>query len=579
MGLEGPYALYSRGNIATMGGLSSVLGLALIPGSWIQSIQLTKGPGSVVNGPSAMSGQINYELRPSFTKQIGHFNLFAGPGRFEENLIYTWKQGKKWSSNLMLHGRQQLFRWDANQDGYLDAPLSKHLFVQNAWKYSGKNSEAQFGIKASGIENIGGSTLYGYATFAPIWNHTLNTQRYEVWGKRGFFLAGGINRSIGTQFSAAAQDLQSTFGQRIFNANERKLYGNVIFQDHIVDTRHTIKAGADINSQVVRQDIWGENALYSGNILGSYAEYNFTASPDGEGLGFILGDRLDFMALGPSVESRFYHVPRVHVKYKHEEWGLRAQLGRSYRIATLGAEYMGYMANNRNFVFDFNPANAPVEAAKNVGAGMTWTGDVQYKELQWYADAFYTEFENKVLFDFDLSTDTALVHFSSLPQKAASSLALQTGAQYELLHRTLFKIAYRYQRVQQLDLSGSNETFEESILNVPHLVYFGTSYGGRNGLDWELNATYNSSQRLPSAGYADRSPAFTMLNSQISYNHDAWGQFYLGVQNLLNVRQADPVIGGELPFDGRFDASIVWGPIMGRQVYLGWRYDLLKQES
>jgi hypothetical protein len=48
LGLEGPYALYTRGNLQTMGGLSSVLGLALIPGAWIQSIQLTKGPGSVV---------------------------------------------------------------------------------------------------------------------------------------------------------------------------------------------------------------------------------------------------------------------------------------------------------------------------------------------------------------------------------------------------------------------------------------------------------------------------------------------------------------------------------------------------
>ena len=95
LGLEGPYALYTRGNLQTMGGLSSVLGLALIPGAWIQSIQLTKGPGSVVNGAGAISGQINYELRPSFTKQKGHFNLFAGPGRFEQNAIYSWKQGKK----------------------------------------------------------------------------------------------------------------------------------------------------------------------------------------------------------------------------------------------------------------------------------------------------------------------------------------------------------------------------------------------------------------------------------------------------------------------------------------------------
>ncbi|PSR07139.1 MAG: TonB-dependent receptor, partial [Bacteroidetes bacterium] len=92
LGLEGPYALYTRGNLQTMGGLSSVLGLSLIPGAWIQSIQLSKGPGSVVNGAGAMSGQINYQLRPSFTENKSHFNLFAGPGRFEQNAVHTWHQ-------------------------------------------------------------------------------------------------------------------------------------------------------------------------------------------------------------------------------------------------------------------------------------------------------------------------------------------------------------------------------------------------------------------------------------------------------------------------------------------------------
>jgi hypothetical protein len=68
-----------------------------------------------------------------------------------------------------------------------------------------------------------------------------------------------------------------------------------------------------------------------------------------------------------------------------------------------------------------------------------------------------------------------------------------------------------------------------------------------------------------------------MLNMQISKEFKHSGQFYLGLQNALNVRQTDPVIGGNLPFDGRFDASVVWGPIMGRQLYAGWRLDLQKE--
>jgi hypothetical protein len=150
----------------------------------------------------------------------------------------------------------------------------------------------------------------------------------------------------------------------------------------------------------------------------------------------------------------------------------------------------------------------------------------------------------------------------------------------------MIKASYRYQDVKQRDLtayyaSGAIEDYfklEEVILNVPHLVYLGASYSGRKGMGIELNATYNSSQRLPLVGYAKRSPAFTMLNGQISKEGRAFGQFYIGIQNALNVRQLDPIVGGNLPFDGGFDASIVWGPIMGRQIYAGWRYDLKFQD-
>jgi len=584
LGLEGPYALYTRGNLQTMGGLSSVLGLALIPGAWIQSIQLTKGPGSVVNGASAMSGQINYELRPSFTKEKAHFNLFAGPGRFEQNAIYTWKQSPRWSSNVMVHGRQQLFRWDGNGDGYLDAPLSNHIFLQNAWKHNGKNSEAQFGIKASTIKNIGGSTLYGYPTLVPIWSHELKTNRYELWAKRGYFLDGGINRSIGTQLSAVYQDLDSYFGNRTFNAIERNLYGNLIFQDNIVDTRHTLKTGMDFNWRNLDQEIWGRTGDYNTLITGAYAEYSYVASPDGEGLSLILGQRLDYLQDFDGGSKGFYPVPRAHLKYTSGPWSFRSQLSYSYRVATLGAEYMGYMANNRGFDFYHEPEGSfelPVEDAITSGQSIIFTKDVFFKELQLYFDVYHTLFTNKTVFDFDNSLDSATYYYGYANGAMPYSTSIQVGGQYELIHRTMFKLAYRYQDVQQVNTSTLGEyepKLEEAILYVPHLVYAGVSYSGRKGFGFELNSTYNSSQRLPTNGYAKRSPAFTMLNAQFSKEGRSYGQIYVGFQNLLNVRQLDPIVGGDLPFDGNFDASIIWGPIMGRQVYAGWRYDLRFQE-
>ncbi len=578
LGLEGPYALYTRGNLQTMGGLSSVLGMALIPGAWIQSIQLTKGPGSVVNGAGAMSGQINYELRPSFTKQKAHFNLFAGPTRFEQNAIYTWRQSPRWSSNIMIHGRQQLFRWDNNNDGYLDAPLSQHVFVQNAWKHNGKNSEAQFGVKVSAIKNIGGSALYGDPTLDSIWSHELQTERYELWAKRGYFLEGGINRSIGTQFSATYQDLDGYFGNLSFTGKEQRLYGNLIFQDNLWDTRHTFKGGLDLNAFVIEQQLWNRDGSFSGMVAGAYGEYSFVTSPDGQGLSMILGQRVDGLYTGN--DGRFFYVPRLHVKYNIGPWVLRTQASKSYRIATLGGEYMGYMANSRGFNFTnletTEGLNMPIERSTTFGTGITWTQDVFYKELQWYADVYLNTFDSKIIFDFDYSADSAIVSLVQNTVNRPYALSYQVGAQYELIHRTMVKAAYRYQEAKQRDLSGVTigNGLEDVILNVPHLLYLGTSYSGPNGVGIEINATYNSSQRLPEIGYSKRSPAFTILDFQISKQDRKFGQLYVGLHNALNIRQLDPVLGGDLPFEDRFDASIVWGPIMGRRLYAGWRYDL-----
>jgi outer membrane receptor for ferrienterochelin and colicins len=388
------------------------------------------------------------------------------------------------------------------------------------------------------------------------------------------------------------QDLDSYFGNRLFTGKEQRLYGNLIFQDNIFDTRHTLKGGLDFNSFSISQDMWEKDGSYYGLCTGVYGEYSYVHSPDGEGFSMILGQRLDVL--------RYYlpfYVPRIHLKYNSGPWAFRGQASRSWRIATLGSEYLGYMANNRTAEFlgySLGPIYPPIERSNTYGIGVNWTKDVLFKEMQWNADIFYTQFANKVVFDFDGSTDTILIgspggSYPNVQERilySPYSISAQVGGQYELFHRTMIRVSYRYQDVKQRDLtafyaSGAIEDYfklEEVILNVPHLVYVGASYSGRKGMGIEINATYNSSQRLPDVGYENRSPAFTMLNGQISKEGRTFGQIYVGIQNALNVRQLNPVVGGDLPFDGRFDASIVWGPIMGRQIYAGWRYDLKFQE-
>lgn len=69
LGLTSPYLMITQENIPMVRGASQAFGLTFTPGTWIESIQITKGAGSVVNGYESISGQINTELVKPLTDQ------------------------------------------------------------------------------------------------------------------------------------------------------------------------------------------------------------------------------------------------------------------------------------------------------------------------------------------------------------------------------------------------------------------------------------------------------------------------------------------------------------------------------
>ena len=75
LGLTSPYLLISEENIPMVRGASQAYGLSFTPGTWIESIQITKGTGSVVNGYESIAGQINTEIKKPFSDVPLFFNL------------------------------------------------------------------------------------------------------------------------------------------------------------------------------------------------------------------------------------------------------------------------------------------------------------------------------------------------------------------------------------------------------------------------------------------------------------------------------------------------------------------------
>ncbi|MGZ5245038.1 MAG: TonB-dependent receptor, partial [Bacteroidia bacterium] len=76
LGLDGVYTQMLQENMPGLRGLASSYGLTFIPGTWIESIQITKGAGSVVNGFESMAGQINLELIKPMESEKLLFNAY-----------------------------------------------------------------------------------------------------------------------------------------------------------------------------------------------------------------------------------------------------------------------------------------------------------------------------------------------------------------------------------------------------------------------------------------------------------------------------------------------------------------------
>ena len=55
--------------------------------------------------------------------------------------------------------------------------------------------------------------------------------------------------------------------------------------------------------------------------------------------------------------------------------------------------------------------------------------------------------------------------------------------------------------------------------------------------------------------------------------------FYLGGENLTNSTQKNPIIDAANPFGSKFDATNIYMPITGINIYVGIRYAIAKNKK
>lgn len=158
LGLAGTYTQMLDENRPIMRGIAAPYGLTYTPGQWLESIQVSKGPGSVINGYEAVTGQINVEHRKPTDETPLFVNLYLGTdARAEANVASSLKLNERLSTIMLVHASMDPLKFDHNDDGFLDLPTSKQVNIANRWLYQAKNgAQARAGFKLLAEQRDGG---------------------------------------------------------------------------------------------------------------------------------------------------------------------------------------------------------------------------------------------------------------------------------------------------------------------------------------------------------------------------------------------------------------------------------------
>ncbi len=582
LGLTSPYLAITEENIPSVRGASQAYGLSFTPGTWIESIQISKGAGSVVNGFESISGQINAELLKPNSKELFFVNAYtASDSRTELNTHFTSKINSKWASSLFLHGNSRWAKFDMNQDGFLDNPLAQQVNILNRWQYTNaeKGWVSFINLRYMDDRKQSGQMEFNpknNATSSQFWGSEINTTRFDIATKVGYVFPDMPFQSFGFQNAFNSHAQHSYFGFRTYDIQQDSYYSNLIFNSIISNTQHKFSTG--INATMDRY-LEQYNTFHFNRIdahLGAFFEYTFDNS---DNFSMILGGRLD-----NHNRMGFFATPRIHLRYV--PWNdavFRMSAGRGKRIANIFAENQAYFGSARQLdilqsggkTYSLNP-----EIAWNYGMSFTQNFRMFSRKADIGIDLYRTDFQNQVVVDV-YQSPTSVLFYNNPGKSFATSFQIEWNA--EILNRLNFRSAFKWYDVQTEYLSGN---FQKP-LQANHRFFGNLSYETKaiqNKL-WKMDFTFNwiGTQQLPNTTLntnndlkTQLSPAYTLANAQITRVFSKKFEVYIGGENIGNYKQNTAIIGANQPFGTTFDASVLYAPVFGQMYYAGLRYKITK---
>ncbi len=615
LGLSGIYTQMLDETRPVMRGLSAPFGLSYVPGQWLESIQIAKGSSSVINGVECMTGQINMEHRkPTDEKPLFINGAVMSDTKMDLNVASSLQMGYKWSTVILAHVSGNVSPHDMNHDSFLDDPKMLQFNLSNRWLYQADNGvQVRFGVRALQDSRLGGQMLmgpdgrnvfYDKDTYELMpasgkidpWGSDILNRSVNGYLKVGVPLNEDNSQNIALIADYSYQDMDSYFGSTKYLAGQHSAFANLLYQNVINDS-HRFTLG--LNGTFDRYDEdFARTVLVMGPVTDDYSgttnlanagvfgEYTYHA---GDKFSAIAGLRGDWF-----YGQGFKVSPRVTLKYMPvDEIVIRANGGRGLRYSTPLVDNIGVFSTGKQFMGAYN--DHILEDAWTFGGNITYYMPFGASSNTYLSfDYFRTQFAEQMVVDYEHGVNGGnQIWFYALDGGRSFTDNYQLDFSVDPFRGFNITTTFRYTNAQ-IELEGKGLVEKpmtsrfKGVLNLQYATNL-------NKWIFDFTASVNGScrvynfmeERKDSEGNLiyrnERTPVYPLLYAQVTRRFKGW-DVYLGAENLTNFRQKDIILGSAKDADGfvnprqaSFDASCIWGPLMGFKAHVGFRFTLWKK--
>lgn len=605
LGLSGVYTQMLDESRPSMRGLAAPFGLSHVPSPWLESIQVSKGLSSVTYGVEAITGQINTEYRkPTDEKPLFVNASVMNDTKTDFNITSSLQLNDSWSTVLLGHISGNFETDDHNHDGFMDDPQMLQVNLANRWYYyADSGAQLRFGFRALQDKRKGGQDGYDHDAYTlsstSPWGSDITNRSLNAYFKLGLPLREDNSSNIAFVADYTVTDMDSWFGATKYFATQNSGFANLLWLNDFNESHSlTLSLGGTVdglNENFSRKV--AEQTLNLGRVSDAFgsagvaAEYTFHA---GETFSAIVGLRGDWFSGGEG----FKFSPRLTLKYITAEWlVLRANAGRGLRRVMPLVDNIGVLSTGKSFLGSYD--SHLLEDAWTYGGNATFYFPFGANPENTYLslDYFGTSFAEQLVTDYELAANA--ISFYALGGRRSRTNNYQADFNIEPFNRFTLTLTFRYTDAKiEYEGRGLSEkpmtSRYKGVLNMQYATNlnkwvfdFTASINGKAKVyDFMKDMTDSDGELLYEDGFT---PAYPLLYLQVTKRFKGF-DIYLGAENLTNYRQKNLLVGTATSSSGGhhggvtvdtsasdFDASCVWGPIMGARYYLGFRLTLWKK--